>query len=136
LSALKNFQARHGASWASIVNSQAFAEALTLANLERIKEISQLSDEEIAGKAHVLLADLRGHFRYENALLTLHEPKDFVFQQELGEPDYPDPISELNEQIRAAAQKQRESADEGGPVPQMATAVPPSKPKPKKRSKR
>lgn len=93
MSSLKDFQAQHGSAWGELIGKPAFAAALALAHEEQIEKIRSLSDEEIAAKGAIILSDLRGHLKYEQALLGLHERKEFVFQQ-LGPEEYPDPEKE------------------------------------------
>jgi len=97
MSTLKEFQAQHGAEWGHLLGTPAFGAALALANQEKIQSILMLDDDEISTRATVILADLRGHLRYEAALIALHEKKELVFQQ-LDHEEYPDPIEEAREQ--------------------------------------
>lgn len=76
-----------------------------MAATEKIQEITQLSNEDISSKGAIILSDLRGHLKYESALLGLHEKKEFVFQQ-LGPEEYPDPIREAGEEAIADAQEE------------------------------
>jgi hypothetical protein len=104
LSALEDFQAQHGRDWAQLIGTPAFASALALSNSEKIQEIVVLTDDEIATKGQIILADLRGHLKYESGLLGLHEKKEFVFQQ-LGAEEYPDPAREARDEALAEAQE-------------------------------
>lgn len=108
MSSLKDFQAAHGAAWSHLLGDPAFGAALALANQEKIQTILILSDDEIATRATVILADLRGHLRYEAGLLSLHEKKELVFQQ-LDHEEYPDPILEAAEQ---AEQEQEQGGEQ------------------------
>lgn len=97
MSTLKEFQSLHGAEWGHLLGTPAFGAALALANQEKIQSILMLDDDEIATRGHIVLADLRGHLRYEAALIALHEKKELVFQQ-LDHEEYPDPILEAAEE--------------------------------------
>lgn len=129
MSRLKEFQSRYGAQWASIVGSESFGAGLALASQEKIERILILDDDEIAARSAIILADLRGHLRYEAALLGLHERKELVFG-ELPEPEYPDPSSE----------KEEEFSDldiDTSPGPPTSSIQPVArKPKPKKRRRK
>lgn len=108
MSSLKDFQSQHGAEWSQLLGTPAFGAALALANSEKIQSILLLSDDEIATRGAIILSDLRGHLKYEAALLALHEKKELVFQG-LGEEEYPDPIAEAAE---LAEQEQHDRGDE------------------------
>lgn len=105
MTALEQFQNRYGRAWGELIGSPAFAAALALANAEKNQEITQLSDDGIVSKGAILLADLRGHLKYESALLGLHEKKEFVFQ-ELGAPEYPSGIDEARDEALEEAQRE------------------------------
>lgn len=137
MSALEDFQKRYGAAWGATVNSEVFAAALTLVHNEKLKEIAAIHDDQIHDRSQVLLADLRGHLRYEAALLGLHEKKIFVFQ-ELGPEDYGDPVTEAFEQ--AEADRKAGLGEDDEPISVHATEalqkmsdMMRTKPKPKKK---
>lgn len=129
---LEVFQASHGRDWAEIVRTQAFPAALSIATSEKIQTILLLSDEEIATKAHIFLADLRGHLRYEAALLGLHEKKETVFSDGPMEDYSTDPEREANEM----AQDREEPEDDQMPLVPSKIEVSVRKRKPKKRAKK
>lgn len=112
MTSLERFQSEHGQSWGELIGTPAFGAALALANAEKIQKIIALTDDEIATKGHVILADLRGHLTYEAAILALHEKKSFVFQQ-LGSEEYPDPVEEarLEDEREARGEQSDESED-------------------------
>lgn len=109
MSSLKEFQAQHGAEWGHLLGTPAFGAALALANQEKIQSILMLDDDEIATRGHIVLADLRGHLKYEAALIALHEKKELVFQQ-LDHEEYPDPIQEAAEQAEQEHQTESHSS--------------------------
>lgn len=98
MSALEDFQARYGTDWASIVTSEPFAAALSIATAEKVQALASLTDEEIGTKGHIILAEMRGHLKYESALLGLHEKKETVFQTGPAEDYTTDPIREAHEE--------------------------------------
>jgi hypothetical protein len=114
MSPLETFQNQFGRDWAELVGTPAFSAALALAHSERIQKITILTDDEIAMRGQIILADLRGHLLYESALLGLHEKKEFVFQS-LGEEEYPDPIKEAREENIIAQQEESQSTSVAGP---------------------
>lgn len=149
MSDLERFQKQFGPDWAAIVASSPFAAAMTLLNVEKIRKIAELTDDEIATRGQIILADLRGHLKHENALLGLHEVKKFVFQN-LAEEEYPNPEEEARHEAEREAEGIRADGDEHGgpqipfPPPPKATPGPvikkkklPAKKKPRKiRAKR
>lgn len=128
---LKEFQEAFGREWAEITASPAFAAGLACAQAEKIRGITILTDEEIRSNGKAILADLRGFLQYESGLLGLHEKKEFVFQSELGDPTYPDPIVEANE----LQSVQPPEPDESGLTPAAPPKRFPSHRKPRKKSK-
>lgn len=122
---LERFQGEHGAAWSATVGSPSFLAAFTLSNLEKIQAIAALTDDEIATHGKIILADLRGHLKYETALISLHERKTFAFG-DLPEPDYPDPAAE-------AELSETESATTAGQP--IVFQVPPETPEPRKKRK-
>lgn len=128
MSDLKRFQDRYGADWSLIVGGAPFAAAMTLLNLEKIGAIAELTDDEIATRGQIILADLRGHLKHENALLGLHEVKKFVFQN-LPAEEYRDPAQEAHEEAeRATDGEQADGDQDGGP---QIPFPPPPKPTPR-----
>lgn len=112
MSSLEAFQGEHGGRWATLIQSPEFNAAMTLVNSEKIQAIASLTDDEIAERGTIILADLRGHLQHENALVGLSELKKLVFQ-DLGEPTYPSP----EEEARAEAQAGPENtASTAGPA--------------------
>lgn len=103
MSDLTDFQKIHGANWATIVQSPAFGAAFSIANIEKLQMVAALTDEEINTNGKIILADLRGHLKYETALISLHERKEFVFQ-EMPRETYPDPVKEAEEAEREIRQ--------------------------------
>lgn len=103
MSDLEQFQKNYGQAWAGITQSPAFIAAFTLANVEKLQAIALLTDEEINANGKIILADLRGHLKYENGLLALHQRKEFVFQ-DLPRETYPSPEEEALEEEKAETQ--------------------------------
>lgn len=94
MSQIERFQSEFGARWASIAADPAFNSALLVCNSEAISRIASLTDEEIELHGKLILADLRGMLRHEEALFTLAERKE-LNPAELGEPNYPPPEDDL-----------------------------------------
>lgn len=94
MSDLKRFQEEHGEQWASITQHPAFMAALSYLNLEKIREITNLSDEEIKTNGHIKLADLRGHLKHEEDLYALATKQDLTFRPAPPE-EYGDPLLEI-----------------------------------------
>lgn len=120
LTPLKEFQARHGSEYNGIITSEAFAQALAIANAEKVLAISVLTDEEIKQNGLIILADFRGHLRYEAALLGLHERKEFVFGT-LPAEEYADPIVEAHEEMMA--ERGAEPDEEEQTIEDLATTL-------------
>lgn len=130
MSSLKQFQQIHGGAWEKTVLSECFAAAVSLATAEKIEKITALSDDEIAMRGPIILADLRGHLLYETALLGLHDRKELVFSQ-LGPEEYPDPIEEALEEERFSGEPPDDS-DAFQPQPE----IPSPRKSPQKKKKR
>lgn len=77
MTAVQEFQKKHGQSWQKIVTSPAFADAMSLLNVEKVNAIIALQDADIEKNSREILADLRGHLAHENSLATLHERRTF-----------------------------------------------------------
>lgn len=68
----QDFQARHGANWAAIVNEPILNDALLTVNSGLLTEIAQMSPAEIASPSgNVVLAILKGQLMHERALIEL-----------------------------------------------------------------
>lgn len=116
MGALKDFQGSHGADWSRIVGTPAFAAALALAHKELLDPITHLTDDEIATRGTVILADLRGNLRHETMLLGLHERKEFAFGQLPGEEYYP-PDKEALEEAERGERGEEDDGGLSGPLP-------------------
>lgn len=140
MSDLKKFQTEHGQAWAQIVQHPAFAAALAVANSEKLKEIMLLSDSVLKDNPLAILAELRAHLRYENALLTMDQEKELVFSPDPS-PDYPGPEEDFQELAEADRESTQQSAEERA-VSRLQRLVPiaPIEPepvrKPRKRKKK
>lgn len=130
---LEEFQSQHGREWADIVRSTAFPAALSIATAEKIQSFVNLTDEKIATQAHIILADLRGHLRYEQALLGLHEQKKSVFDDGPTEDYTTNPEEEAHREaiIQGRLKQPDESSDVVLPTPEAAK--PTRKPRKKNR---
>lgn len=115
MSDLERFQKQFAPDWSLIVGGAPFAAAMTLLNVEKIRAIAELTDDEIATRGQIILADLRGHLKHENALLGLHEVKKFVFQN-LPAEEYRDPAQEAHEEAERETDGDHADGDQyGGP---------------------
>jgi hypothetical protein len=77
MTATEEFLKKHGSEWAKIVRSAAMNDALLLLNVEKLKSVTNLQAKEIHEHGPEILADLVGHLKHENDLLTLHEHRTF-----------------------------------------------------------
>lgn len=96
-----------------------------------------ISDPTLKDNSLAILAELRAHLRYENALLTMCEEKEFAFSSE-PTPDYPSQETDLEEQ-EALARGDVEESDEkrAGRILQSLTPIPaPQVQKPKAKRKK
>lgn len=134
MSDLTDFQKQHGASWATIVQSPAFGAAFSIANIEKLQMVAALTDEEINTNGKIILADLRGHLKYETALISLHERKEFVFQ-EMPRETYPDPVKEAEEAEREENQTTTGNDATSFNLGEFQTAEAEPEPKPKTKRK-
>lgn len=75
---VKDFQREHGPEFAKIIGSPAFMAAMELLDHEKADDITNLPNEDVEKYARIILADLRGHMKHEENLMTLHERKTFV----------------------------------------------------------
>lgn len=111
MTALEQFQERHGGEWVAITATDAFRSALSVCNYEKIQEIATLSDQDILERSQVILSDLRGHLRYEIALTGLHEKKTLAFG-DMPPPDYPSAEEEARQEALLAAGQTEEQRGE------------------------
>lgn len=131
---LEDFQKTHGQEWSEIVRSSSFGSALSLATAEKLEEVRELSDEDIILKGPVILSDLRGHLRYETALLGLHETKPSVFSDPITE-EYPNPEKEAFEQELIEQGRSPEEAAARFQIAPTPISKPKKKPAPRKKKK-
>lgn len=131
MTALEQFLAQHGTEWTQIVNGRAWPAAMTLASVEKLERIAQLSDEDIRINGQIILADFRGHLQHENALSDLPTRKEFKFGGMPAE-TYPDPETEAYEETKAELHEPHTETF----VFQPPISISPTKEKPKKRRKR
>jgi hypothetical protein len=108
---LEEFQAAYGEQWMNITRMPVFRAGLQLLNVRKLNEITSLSNEEIEKHAAIILSELLGLLRHENAIFGLHEEKTFKFPLEDDEEYFsPEQVAQLEQQkakFREQAQKQR-----------------------------
>lgn len=61
----------HGEDWAKIAASPAFRSALMVCGAERLREIENLTPEQIESNGRAYLANFQGHLKTETILLDL-----------------------------------------------------------------
>lgn len=88
------FQAAYGAHWAQIVAHPSFFSAMQVCGSERLKEIENLTAEQIESHGRVHLANFQGHLKTESILLNLAiESQEGGFDipdADYGVPDQPE----------------------------------------------
>lgn len=77
----QEFQKSHAEEWSKIIRSPAFSAAFALLNQEKIEKIIELTPEQIKENGIAILADLAGHLKHENDLVTLNDRKTFDLSQ-------------------------------------------------------
>ena len=68
---LQEFQKAYGAALLQITQSTPFREAMYLLNKAKLASITGLTDEHIEKNGREILADLRGHLKHEDDLMSL-----------------------------------------------------------------
>jgi hypothetical protein len=68
---LQDFQKAYGAQLLAITQSTPFREAMYLLNKAKLNGITGLSNEAIERNGREILADLRGHLKHEDDLMSL-----------------------------------------------------------------
>lgn len=109
MSDLDRFQKEYGGAWANITQSPAFVGAFSIANMEKLQGVAALTNEEIQSHGKIILAGLRDHLQYENALLSLNTRKEFVFQ-DMPRETYPSPIEEATDEEQAETRTDNQGA--------------------------
>ena len=107
---LQDFQKAYGAQWLIIVQSTPFREAMYLLNKTKLASVTNLSDDHIERNGREILADLRGHLKHEDDLLTLHSRTEELVTEEVEEYVSPTEIAEhelVREKHRQQNQKER-----------------------------
>jgi hypothetical protein len=87
---VEEFQKKHGGDWTKIIRSPAFSDAMLLLNLKKMKELTSLNPDQIRANGTEILADLVGHLKHENDLMTLHEVRSFDVTDLAEHETYPD----------------------------------------------
>lgn len=65
------FQTTFGAAWAQITVNPAFFAAMQVVSADKLKEIANLSDDQIREHGNVILGGFRDRLQMENALIDL-----------------------------------------------------------------
>lgn len=92
------FQQAHGEDWAKIAASPAFRAALMVCGAERLREIENLTPEQIESNGRVHLASFQGHLKTESILLDLAV-------ESIGGFDVPEATYESDESIFCATEQ-------------------------------
>ena len=95
LTGLQEFQKAYGSQFLAITQSPAFREAMFLLNRVKLNGLTNLTDEAIEKNGREILADLRGHLKHEDDLLTLHSRTEEFPGEELEEYYSPTQVAEL-----------------------------------------
>jgi hypothetical protein len=69
---LEEFQSQHGPDWLRIIQHPVFVAGMQFLNVRKLKEITNLQDEQIEKNGREILASLRGQLKHEDDLFTLH----------------------------------------------------------------
>lgn len=65
------FQAQYGPHWAAFTAHPSFFAAMQLASAAKLKQLSELTDEQIKDRGDVILAGFRDRLQMENFLIEL-----------------------------------------------------------------
>ncbi len=79
---LEEFQSQHGPDWLNIIRHPAFIAGMQFLNVRKLKEITNLPDEQIEKNGREILASLRGQLKHEDDLFTLHTQSEQVMPVE------------------------------------------------------
>ena len=91
---LAEFQKAYGAALLQITQSTPFREAMYLLNKAKLASITGLSNENIERNGREILADLRGHLKHEDDLMSLptrteeiaiDEPEEYLSPTQVAE---------------------------------------------------
>ncbi len=74
---LEEFQSQYGQDWLNIKRHPAFIAGTQLLNIRVLKEITNLSDDEISKNGGLILARLIGQLKHEDDLFSLDSMTDF-----------------------------------------------------------
>lgn len=74
---LDEFKKEHGAGYLKVLGDPHFQAALLFLNIEKLNAITILKPEEIKENGSQILADLAGHLKHENNLMTLLDRRTF-----------------------------------------------------------
>ncbi len=97
---LEEFQSQHGPDWLNIIRHPAFIAGMQFLNVRKLKEITNLQDEQIEKNGREILASLRGQLKHEDDLFTLHTQSESAIPVE--EQDFyvsPEEAAQLEAQV-------------------------------------
>ncbi len=106
---LEEFQSQHGPDWLNIIRHPAFIAGMQFLNVRKLKEITNLQDEQIEKNGREILASLRGQLKHEDDLFTLHVQSESALPVE--EQDYyisPEEAAVLEAQVEQFRIKRKE----------------------------
>lgn len=107
---LQEFQQAYGPDWLRIVQSAPFKAGLLLLNIRKLDSITTLTNGDIEKNGREILADLRGHMKHENDLMSLHTMQDFVLHGEEPEEYFsPEQVAEM-EMVKERFRQQNEKS--------------------------
>lgn len=105
---VQEFKKKHGITYGKILASSAFQDAMLVLNVEKMKEITALQPAEIKENGAEILADLCGHLKHENDLVSLLERKEFKVSDLPAETYEPERIETLPTRKRRTTKKKAE----------------------------
>jgi hypothetical protein len=107
---LEEFQAAYGEDWLNITRMPAFRAGLQLLNVRKLDEITSLSNEDIEKHGTLILSDLIGLLKHENAMFNLHNEKTFRLPLDEDEEYFsPEQISEMEKMKSQFREQQRKA---------------------------
>ena len=107
---LQEFQKAYGAALLQITQSTPFREAMYLLNKAKLASITGLTNEHIERNGREILADLRGHLKHEDDLMSLPTRSDELTEEVVEEYLSPTQAAEfemMKEKFRTENQQQR-----------------------------
>ena len=104
---LQEFQKAYGAALLQITQSTPFREAMYLLNKAKLASITGLTNEHIERNGREILADLRGHLKHEDDLMSLPTRTEEIAIDELEEYLSPTQVAEF-ELLRQKFEKENQ----------------------------